>query len=166
MSSPSTAPPAKLADLLQRHARAGTVVWIGVRPAHRAPLLAVQSAQVTERGLAGDHARGVNRAVTLIQAEHLAVLASLTGRDQVLPQELRRNIVVAGINLLALKNARFEIGSALLEGSGSCDPCSRMEAALGQGGLNATRGHGGITARVVRAGTITVGDRVRYSAPD
>ncbi len=65
-----------------------------------------------------------------------------------------------GINLLALKDKTFRIGQAVLETTGECHPCSRMEENLGPGGYNAVRGHGGITARVVEAGMIRVGDRV------
>jgi MOSC domain-containing protein YiiM len=70
-----------------------------------------------------------------------------------------------GINLLALKGRRFQIGEAVLEGSGLCHPCSRMEEALGHGGYNAMRGHGGLTTRIVRSGRIALGDPVVEPAP-
>jgi MOSC domain-containing protein YiiM len=143
----------------------GRVEWIGVRPAHRAPV------EVRERveahagvGLAGDRQRsGGRRQVTLVQAEHLDILASLLGAGPgpIDPSRLRRNLVVRGLNLLALRQARFRVGGALLEATGSCDPCSRMEEALGPGGFNAMRGHGGITARVLEPGIIALGDLVR-----
>jgi MOSC domain-containing protein YiiM len=68
---------------------------------------------------------------------------------------------VRGINLLALKNKTFSIGDAMFEMTGLCHPCSRMEEALGAGGYNAMRGHGGITARVLQEGLIRVGDAVQ-----
>jgi MOSC domain-containing protein YiiM len=98
--------------------------------------------------------------VTLIEAEDLAAIASYLGRERIEPETLRRNILVSGINLSALKNRRFRVGSAVLEYTGACHPCSRMEAALGVGGYNAVRGHGGITARVVTDGEVCVGDAV------
>jgi MOSC domain-containing protein YiiM len=132
------------AALLQRVPQVGALRWIGVRPRYRAPLQTVE--QVLARadgGLHGDHARPGKRAVTLIQAEHLQAVAGLLGRDAIAPELLdrdaiaprwlRRNLVVSGINLIALKRARFAIGAVVFEGTGSCDPCSRMEAAAWAG---------------------------------
>ena len=152
-----------LADLLATLPQTGRVAWIGVRPVRRAGVTAVDAVEaVAGLGLAGDHyAHDGKRQVTLIQAEHLAAVAAFVGRPAALdPALLRRNIVVAGLNLLALKGRQFRLGSALLEWTGPCEPCSRMEEALGPGGYNAMRGHGGITARIVEGGLIRVGDAV------
>ena len=93
----------------------------------------------------------------MFQHEHLSVVASFLRRDNIDPVLLRRNIVVRGINLLALKDKKFQVGEAIFEMTGQCHPCSRMEEVLGEGGYNAMRGHGGITARVVSGGLISVG---------
>jgi MOSC domain-containing protein YiiM len=157
-------PTSPLARLIEGPVRRGRVIWIGLRPARRAAMLAVESAQLDPtEGLIGDHyssRTGGARHVTLIQAEHLAAIASHLGREAVAPELLRRNIVVAGLNLAALKGRRFRLGSAVLEATGECHPCSRMEEILGPGGYNAVRGHGGITARVLAGGGVPVGDAV------
>jgi MOSC domain-containing protein YiiM len=157
-------PRSTLAALLEAPMRPGEVIWIGLRPARHAPLTAVDRAMAqARRGLVGDHYEtrtDGRRQVTLIQAEHLAAIASYVGRDGLDPGLLRRNIVVAGINLLALKDKRFRLGEAVLEHTGACHPCSRMEDALGIGGYNAMRGHGGITARVIHGGEIRRGNPV------
>ena len=147
-------------DLFDVFPRPGRVEWIGVRPERRGPVSVVQSVEVSEaEGLIGDHYSGQNgnRHVTLIQAEHLPVVAALTGRDSLDPALLRRNIVVSGLNLLALKDHQLQIGDAILQITGQCHPCSKMEIALGPGGYNAMRGHGGLTAKVIRGGFLTTG---------
>jgi len=152
-----------IAELTARFPRPGTVTWIGVRPERKVPLVPVSSVEITQNGLAGDHrSRPGKRAVTLIQAEHLPAIASLAGLDELDPAILRRNIVVSGINLFALRNRSFRIGSALLRGTGLCAPCSRMEQSLGPGGYNAMRGHGGITAEVVEPGMLALGDALTW----
>ncbi len=154
-----------LRDRLGTLPQQGAIEWIGVRPAHRAPVERLDRVEARAGvGLAGDRQRsGGRRQVTLMQAEHLDILASLLGLGPrpIDPARLRRNLVVRGLNLMALRQARFRVGGALLEGTGSCDPCSRMEEALGPGGFNAMRGHGGITARVLEPGIIALGDAVR-----
>ncbi len=116
------------------------------------------------KGLAGDRYKTTSngaRQVTLIDAAALDAVAAYLRCKKVDPALARRNIVVQGINLLALKNKRFRVGKAVLEYSGECHPCSRMETNLGPGGYNAMRGHGGITARVVESGEIALGDEVQ-----
>jgi MOSC domain-containing protein YiiM len=158
-----------LADRLHDVPQRGRVEWIGVSPGPRSDIVTLEAVQAeVGRGLDGDyHSKrrgGGKRQVTLIQHEHLPVIAALCERDEIDTRLLRRNVVVSGINLLNLKGLRFAIGDAVLEGTGPCDPCSRMEENLGPGGWQAMRGHGGLTARVVQAGAIRVGDEVRVVA--
>ena len=155
----------EIKELKGRSAQHGRVDWIGTRPAKRQPLASVATVRITsENGIEGDHYSGSQktRQVTLIQAEHLVAVAGILGRETpVSPLETRRNIVVSGINLLSLRDSKFRIGdTVILEGTGHCPPCTRMEENLGFGGYNAMRGHGGITARVIDGGTISTGDEV------
>lgn len=152
-----------LSDLIGRFPHPGEVVWIGRRPARRVDVIpCTEVTALVGGGLEGDHyaGRSGSRGVTLVQAEHLAVLGALLRRDPVDPALLRRNLVVSGVNLLALKGQRFRIGTAVLEGTGPCPPCSRMEETLGPGGYNVMRGHAGLNARVVTGGIIRLGDAV------
>ena len=157
-------PESPLGRLLTGPMRPGQLGWIGVRPASRAPVLAAASAILTAgRGIEGDHydtSRNGPRQVTLIAIEDLAAIAAFLGLAEVAPALVRRNLVTTGINLWALKDRRFRIGVALLEGSCDCAPCGFMEENLGPGGYNAVRGHGGITARVLEGGEIRIGDMV------
>jgi MOSC domain-containing protein YiiM len=105
------------------------------------------------------------RQVTLIQQEHLPLIAAFARSGPLDPVDLRRNLVVSGINLLSLKNARLRVGDALIQLVGPCAPCSRMEEVIGPGGYAAMRGHGGMTARILEGGAIRVGDAVSVAPP-
>ncbi|MEY4766430.1 MAG: hypothetical protein RI907_3103 [Pseudomonadota bacterium] len=171
-----------LRELCAQFPRPGRLDAILLRPQRLAPVEPVTRAEVLAgRGLAGDHhtaaprrsGAGGKRQVTLIQAEHLGVIASLAGVAEVRAADLRRNLVVSGLNLLAARSLfkdqalRLHLGDeVVLEVTGPCDPCSRMEALLGPGGHNAMRGHGGMTARVVQGGWLNVGDAVRCLPAD
>lgn len=163
MARPS--PDSELHQLMSRFPRAGRVRWIGLRPARMVGMSAVDSAEATTgKGLHGDRYASASgkRGVTLLQAEHLPAIALLAGHEVLDPATLRRNVLVSGIPLIALKDRRFRVGEVLLEGTGPCDPCSRMEAALGPGGYNAMRGHGGICARVLEGGRLRLDDAVSW----
>jgi len=156
-------------DRFARDLPPGMLEWIGVRTARRAPIEQLDRVMaVAGKGLEGDHrmekSRGSGRQVTIISREFIDQISHFTGRKDIDPQLLRRNLVVTGINLNALRHQRFAIGEALFEASALCHPCSRMETALGKGGVAAMLGHGGLCARILRSGQIQLGDSVMVEA--
>lgn len=157
-------------ELTDSMPQTGKIEWIGLRPERGADLVRVdRTLAVKGKGLEGDHYAGGpegKRQVTLIQSEHLRMVGEILGSGEIDPGLARRNIVVSGINLLALHERHFKIGEAELYCTGYCHPCSRMEANLGEGGYNAMRGHGGITCQIVKGGEIALGDRVTLLPED
>ena len=176
MTSPSNS---TLRQLTQQFSQAGKLDAIYLRPARGAACIATQQVAATaQKGLVGDRTYNTHpsnplgskrpeskRQVTLIQAEHIAVISAFIGKP-VDAAWLKRNLVVSGINLLAAKSLfkdqtmQLTIGDVVLQITGPCEPCSKMELALGHGGYNAMRGHGGVTARVIKGGELTVGDSI------
>lgn len=154
--------------LLSRHLQnitPGEVTWIGLRPERKVDMIVVESVQaIAGLGLDGDRRckgnTGSARQVTLINQEHIDVVTKLLESVEIDPCLLRRNIVVKGINLMALRHQRFKIGEAEFEATAQCHPCLRMEQVLGKGGLAAMLGHGGICAKIVHGGKLSIGDKV------
>ena len=70
---------------------------------------------------------------------------------------------MSGLNLSILGKHHLKINDAVLEITGNCAPCKKMEEALGYGGLNAMRNHGGVNAVVKKGGLISVGDAIKVS---
>ena len=161
-----------LRSLVATFPHSGTLDAILLRPARGVAVQRVDAVEaLAGRGLAGDRTaagRGSSkRQVTLVQAEHLPAIARWLRREALDPSLLRRNLVVSGVNLLAAKALfrdqplQLAIGAdVVLEITGPCEPCSKMEEALGPGAYNALRGHGGLTARVLQGGRISLGDCV------
>lgn len=150
-----------ISELISHQAQSGKLEWIGIRPERRIEIYTLNEVEITLNGLVGDHNQtGGKRAITILQQEHLPVIAAFLGIEIIKPKQLRRNLTVSGINILGFRNKQFQIGEAILEGTGICAPCSRMEEEFGHGGYAAVRGHGGITAKIIKEGKIATGDKV------
>jgi MOSC domain-containing protein YiiM len=99
--------------------------------------------------------------VTLISQEFISQIAAHLGLTDLDPAKLRRNVVVSGLNLNALRRQQFWVGEALMEATQLCHPCARMEAELGPGGVVAMFGYGGLCAKIIQSGAIERGAPVR-----
>ena len=108
--------------LNRRHVKSmpqtGRLEWIGIRPGKKQALSELKSFQIEQgSGLEGDRFRGSvsgKRQVTLIQKEHLQVVANILGKPEIDPGWSRGNLVISGINLLSLKHRSFQIGEVVL----------------------------------------------------
>lgn len=143
----------------------GKLEWIGLRPARREDMKVVDETMALEGlGLDGDRrcngTPGSARQVSLINAEHIEVVARILGKDHIDPGLLRRNLVISGLNLQAIRYQRFQIGESIFEATALCHPCTRMDKNLGPGGHAAMLGHGGLCAKIIQSGLIRVGDKL------
>jgi MOSC domain-containing protein YiiM len=148
----------------------GRLEWIGLRPERMAPMQVVeQTLAIADRGLQGDRrvlgSKGSARQISIISKEFMQSIATKLGRAEISPLFLRRNLVVSGINLNALRHQYFQIGEAVFQATALCHPCSRMEMTLGKGGVVAMLGHGGLCAKIIESGRIQCGDAVVYLPP-
>lgn len=149
---------------------AGRLEWIGLRPARKEPMEIVSTVEaIAKLGLKGDRrckgTPGSARQVTIISVEYLDIIARLLRKQAVDPALLRRNLVVSGVNLTALRHQRFQIGNVVMEATAQCHPCKRMEEALGKHGVAAMLGHGGLCAKIITGGQLTIGDSLVHLGP-
>ena len=154
------APPA----LAPREAGVGVVEAIAIATAAETPMQALDAATaIAGHGLEGDrYARGAGtfspgrsdgRDLTIVAAEALeqAGVAAL---------ESRRNVVVRGVDVDALRGRRFRIGAVECIGRRRCEPCAHLERLTRPGVLRALVHRGGLRADIVTGGELRVGDEV------
>jgi MOSC domain-containing protein YiiM len=131
------------------------IVGIWRSPQRRAPMEALESAQVLEDGLDGcAHRRAGKRAVLFVAAEDLETVG-------VEPGAVKENFTVRGAEVMKWPlGQRLAVGEAEFEVSMVCDPCHLMEEI--RPGLQAElEGRRGMLASVVQTGNVSVGDAIR-----
>ena len=163
-----------LQQLMRQFPATGRLRWIGSRPERGAEMIELQQVMaITDSKLEGDRFSGrpgSKRQVTLIQQEHLAVIGQCLGRPAPIPADLRRNLVISGINLLALPAG---IEGAAIPRRRSYSGNQRAGPPLLEDGTDTWPGwlqrdawswrH---TARIVRGGSLQVADPITVIAPE
>ena len=134
------------------------------------PKLAVERCEVRSRGLAGDRQRdrryhgGPERAVSLYSLE---LIEALTAEGHAIaPGALGENLTVAGADWSRMTPGTVvEAGQVVLEFTSYAAPCANLRPYFSDGRFArvAEKQHPGwsrLYARVLRPGTLTVGDTV------
>jgi hypothetical protein len=118
-------------------------------------------------GIRGDRFYGkvskLASAVSLFAAEAVEAVEDELHlpRGTIDPRLARRNLVVRGIDLNALRHSRFSLdsgdGPVTFEAAGETSPCAWMDDRLASGARDALRGRGGLRALPTSSGILRVG---------
>jgi MOSC domain-containing protein YiiM len=142
-----------------------TVLALSTAPAYGSDLVARESISLIggkAGGVEGDRHLGKKRAVTVVCTGELARAAADHGVDAIDGFTTRRNIVVDTESLPREHGARFTIGETELEVWRDCAPCELMNEFFGDGARTALKERCGISASVVRGGTVRIGDTITF----
>lgn len=158
--------------MTKNYSFSGRVEWIGVRQKEGDIKSLDTSYAIEGLGLEGDKITkksSKKRQVTLMQKEHISVILSLAkeeDQDKInkIQYYFKRNLLISKYNILNLKGNFFSIGEAKFFGTGDCKPCKKIENLLGKKMLDAMQGMGGITAIVVKSGTIKINDSLNLES--
>jgi MOSC domain-containing protein YiiM len=72
------------------------------------------------------------------------------------PAWFRRNVLTSGVDLNTLIGQRFSLQGIDFEGSEECRPCYWMDESIQPGVHEALKGSGGLRARILTSGKLTV----------
>jgi MOSC domain-containing protein YiiM len=138
----------------------GVVEHLFMTLVHRFPAQELDEANLMlERGVEGciHGRRGSKRQVLLMDAAAL-------DRLKIPPGAVKENITTRGLELDSLAaGVRLQIREAVLEVTGACHPCNRMDE-IRMGLQEELRGQRGILCRVVQAGRVRRGDAIEIVA--
>lgn len=127
------------------------------------PLVAAESVEcIAGRGIRGDrffdYQDDYKGQITFFSREVFDLMAKAFGPTTKSPGVLRRNVIVSGIDLMKLIGAEFELQGVQFRGAAHCKPCYWMDAAFAPGAEEFLAGRGGLRARILTDGRISLGD--------
>ena len=139
----------------------GRIVSLQLCVGHRKPMLKVKSSKlITGFGIDGDrHAsseeRRIRRQVLLMDDETLQQFGLAHG-------EIRENVTISGVDFTSLsEGVKVALGDdVLLDITGDCDPCPRMDE-IRSGLQDELQGQRGLLCYVTQGGDIRIGDAVK-----
>ena len=145
----------------------GKLIGIARRDKPRVPMETLERAAISQTaGVEGDFRGTANdRNVTLIFREDWQAACAELGRE--LPWTTRRaNLLVEGLSGFKRVGAQLSVGPVLLEITEENPPCHVMDI-LAEGLRVALQPdwRAGVACRVLREGTIALGDRVAVAGP-
>ena len=114
---------------------------------------------VAGRGIHGDRyfdCEQDHKQITFFSEETFEALDRQFGLDGKSTAALRRNVIVRGADLNALIGEEFEVQGVRFEGVEESRPCYWMDQALCEGAMDALRGRGGLRAKILSSGTLSV----------
>ena len=92
--------------------------------------------------------------ITFFSLEVFEELCAALQLQDCSPAQLRRNVIVRGIDLDSLFAADFEVQGVRFRGAGECKPCYWMNNAVGPGAEDFLKGCGGLRARILSDGRL------------
>ena len=147
----------------------GRLIGIARHGRPRGPIETLDRVHVSiEAGLQGDFRGAVKpggrgkRQVTVMAREAWDAAMADLGRDDLAWSDRRVNLLTEGVALPRVPGSLLRLGASLvLQVTGECDPCSRMEQiAPGLKAALTPDWRGGLLCRVIAAGQIALGDTI------
>ena len=135
------------------------------------PMVSVEEVEaVKDKGLIGDRWFDVKqfrfqngklkdfshpRQVSLISSKAIVKLKKKFDIEAI---DLRRNLLVGGVEFEDCIGKKFSIGEVVLEGTGLCRACKHIDDVTFPGVKDILKDFGGLRAKVLKSGTIQCGD--------
>ncbi|MQA33556.1 molybdenum cofactor biosysynthesis protein [Modestobacter roseus] len=136
---------------------------VAARPVERVDRIEVRAGL----GVVGDRYFGKpahrDASVTVLAAEAVEALAAELGAGPLDPLATRRNVVLRGAEVEALRGVEFSLDGIVLAGGRPAHPCAWLDRVLAPGAHRGMRGRGGVRCAPRSDGVLRLGPAVLRS---